>query len=185
MVLYDYSDLSFFAKYTQEVYWGCLGIIAIALLIGIIWSFFREGFFKKLVCLVLCCAAAFGLYKGAEYLKSYNEAINESYLAYKEAEENGQVMVVSGKVENFAPFKTHKEFTLDGVEFKIYSSTTRGGPVRYYRYTPANSYYNATTHNTVYNAESCAVLGDNQRLEIHYIFEEGENRILYIKELSE
>ena len=185
MVLYDYSDLGIFARYTKEIFWGCLGLIAILFIVGVIMSFCQRGFFKKLICLILCCGAAFGLYKGAAYLRSYNVEVNESYLAYKQAEENGEVKVISGKVENFAPYQKCKEFTLDGVQFKIYPTTVRTGPVRYYRYTPASSYYDATTKNSVYNAENCAVLGDNQRLEIHYIYEDGENRILYIKELSE
>lgn len=185
MVLYDYSQLGFFAKYIDKIFLVMLGIIGVGLLVGIIWSFFRKGFFKKLLSLILCFAAAFGLYMGAKYIKSYNEDVNKIYLKYKEAEENGEVKVISGPVENFAPYQKYKEFTLDGVEFKVHSSTARPGPCRYYRYTPASSYYDSTTKNTIYNAESCAILGNNQRLEIHYIFEDGENRILYIKELSE
>ena len=39
--------------------------------------------------------------------------------------------------------------------------------------------------NSRYVPENCVILGENQQLEIHYIEEFGQNRILYIKELSE
>lgn len=184
-MVYDYSQLGFFTKHTQEVFWVCLGIIAVAAVIGIIISFCKEGFFGKLFSLIITAAICVGLYYGAAYLRDYNISANESYLHYKQMEENGEVKVVSGTVEKYAKYSKHREFTLGGVEFKIYSNSERNGPERYYKYSNASSYYDATNHNTVYIQESCIITGDNQKLEIHYVFEEGENRILYVKELSE
>ena len=114
--------------------------------------------------------------------------------------ENGECKVISGKVEDFTPSTQSKSFTLDGVRFTIYSNNSvkknrdpsESGPVLYYTYTEAyttyyttTSQYGGTTTHTQYVPENCAILGENQRLEIHYIEEYGQNRILYIKELSE
>ena len=101
----------------------------------------------------------------------------------------GEVKTVSGQVKDFAPAQHSKSFTLDGVEFTVYSTTSGvnslGKPILYYVYTEGSHTYSAFVDQWVYKPEKCAILGENQRLEIQYIEEDGENRILYIKELSE
>ena len=111
--------------------------------------------------------------------------------------DNGEYMTVSGKVEEFTPGTGYKSFVVDGVKFTIYSSNTvhqhrdaeEKGAVIYYTYTEDGYQYqyNSITQkqDTVYRPEECAILGDNQPLEIHYIEEYGQLRILYIKELVE
>lgn len=185
MELFNYSYLNFITKHIDKIYIGCLIALGIGLIIGIIVSFLKETVFGKIFSLILTVAIIVGLYFGAGYLKSFNEDVNAEYLRCKALEDAGEFKVVKGRVEDFTPATKSKSFSIEGVEFKIYSTTTRGGPVLYYRYSDAYAYYDTTSHLTHHYPEKCVILGDNQYLEIYYIFEEGENRIMKIIEIEE
>ena len=192
MKLFSYEDIGMFAKYSQEIYYGCLAIVAIVALIGIIQSFRKRGFGKKILCFLLSVVVVCGLLWGSEYLRLRNEQIYDVYTSYKEAYESGEVHVVKGKVENFTPATQSKSFVLSDVSFKIYpkqvAKPTAGTKViLYYTYTDAALELHLDSNSDIstgYRPEKCVILGDNHWLEIHYIVEDGENRILYIGEID-
>jgi hypothetical protein len=192
MKLFSFEDIGMLAKYSQIIYYACLIITAIAALVGIIMAFKNRGFVKKLLGLVVCAAVVCGLLWGSEYLRERTEETYEVYTSYKEAYENGEVQIVKGKVENFTPATKSKSFSLAGVKFKIYpmqvAEPTPGTRViLYYTYLDASVDLQLDSNSdlsTNYRPEQCVILGDNHWLEIHYIVENGENRILYIGEID-
>ena len=194
MKLFSYEDIGAFAKYSNEIYYGCLIITAIVALIALIVSFKRPGFFGKLLGLVISAAVVVGLLWVSDYLKGRSEQTYEMYVSYKDAYENGDVKVIKGQVSDFAPATEHKSFTLDGVDFVIYpagtAKPTEGtNVVLYYTYSEASTSIHVNSGSPLgyvqsYTPEKCVILGDNQWLEIHYIVEDGENRILYIAEID-
>ena len=206
MELFNYENLTFFAKYSHEIWIGGLILAGLMLFISLIVSFCKENNsegvvagLRVIVRLALSAAVVIGIVVAFSFLRTRHEKINETYLRYKEAYETGECRVIRGKVEEFSPATNSKSFTLDGVRFTVYSSSVvnehRGpgedSPVIYYTYNEASHQTifqpgeGSMNANTVYLPEDCVILGDNQRLEIHYIEEYGQNRILYIKEISE
>ena len=194
MVLFNYENIGFLSKYSQEIYYGCLAITAIVAIVMLIFAFKKRGFLKKIWGIFLAVVVGAGLYLGSGWLQGYTETANEIYKKYQKAYENGAVQIVTGKVEDFAESDAYhkKTFTLNGVAFTVYSSyvsTSLGGsPVLYYVYSEDSSFYTSGTSSSfghwTYVPEKCVITGNGQNLEIHYLEEDGEKRILYIKELG-
>ena len=112
---------------------------------------------------------------GGLYLLFYNVFLAELpamaenvpiYEHYVQLYDSGSYEVVTGAVEDFSALEDCRTFVIDGVEFKIYQQA-ENSPTVYYSY-----------------EKKCAITGTGQNLEIHYIVENGETRILYIKELT-
>ena len=191
MELFNYEDIGFLGKYSREIYIGCLAVTLIVTLVWLIVAFKKYGFFKKLIECVIALVVGGVLFVGSTWLHAYTKQTNEILEEYKTAYENGQVQTVSGKVENFTPSATMmKSFTINGVEFKIYASKHerfQGAtePRLYYTYSAGGFGYDFVFEQWMSTSENCVVLGDGQNLEIHYIEEDGEKYILYIKEITE
>ena len=196
MKLFSYEDLGAVSNYSNEIYIGCLILSAVIVIVAFIWAFKCYGAVKKILAFLLSCAIAVGLWYGCGAIKDYNIALGEVYARYKAAYENGEVMTVRGQVVDFIPATASKTFTVDGVTFKILPSklakpTEGTSVVMYYTYkeahTNSNLVHNAGDYYSVvtsYTPENCVILGDNQWVEIQYVFEDGENRILYIAEIE-
>lgn len=196
MKLFSYEDLGVVSNYSDEIYIGCLILSAIIVIATFIWAFKCYGTVKKIFAFLLACAVAVGLWYGSGAIKAYNIGIGEAYAHYKAAYENGEVMTVRGQVKDFTPSTTSKTFTVEGVKFVICSSKNAKpvaglSVVMHYTYRDAQTNYNFVkgagdyyTYVTSYTPESCVILGDNQWVEIQYVFEDGENRILYIAEIE-
>ena len=207
MVLFDYKNLNIFAKHSYETWIGGIILAAVVFLVLIIRAFAIEnrsrGFKRKLRYfgrVLFAVAIPLVILVGFSHVKNRHALINEACDRYTEMYNNGECKIISGKVSDFTPMTNSKAFTLDGVRFIIYSDKTvndhrdpsEKAPVIYYFYTKSFSYTTSTTSssgsintNTHFVPEKCAILGDNQPLEIHYVEEFGQNRILFIKELSE
>ena len=194
MKLFSYEDIGSLAKYSKEIFYGCLIFTGIVAIIALVFSLKRERFIGKIFCLILSVALVWGLLWVSEFLKNRTSEIYGMYVSYQEAYENGDVKIVKGQVSSFTPATESKSFSLDGVDFKVYpagkAKPTEGtNVVLYYTYYEAltgiqpNS-GSAFGYVKTYTPEKCASLGDNQWLEIHYIVEDGENRILYIGEID-
>ena len=194
MKLFSYEDIGSLAKYSKEIFYGCLIVTGIVAIAALIFSFTRERIIGKIFCLILSVAIVCGLLWCSDYLKGRTEEIYSMYITYNEAYENGDVKIIKGQIKDFTPATESKSFTLDGVDFKIYpagvAKPTEGTKVvLYYTYYEAvsNTLPNSgspTGYVQSYSPERCVILGDNQWLEIHYIVEDGENRILYIGEIE-
>ena len=189
MELFNYENVGFLTKYSNYLYWGCLALTAVVFFALVLVATGKYGFFKKLLWFVIACATAAVLFVGSGWLRNYTAAANDVYNRYKEAYEKGEVHIVSGQVKDFTPAQHSKSFTLDEVKFTVYSATSgvhsSGKPILYYVYTEGGYSYSGAAEQWFYKPEQCVILGENQRLEIHYVEEDGENHILYIKELSE
>ena len=194
MKLFSYKDIGALSKYSQEIFYGCLIITGIVAIVAIILSFKKRGFLKKVISLAVSAAVVCGLLWVSGYLKNHTAETYDMYNAYSAAYENGDVKILKGQVENFTPATASKSFRLCGVDFKIYpvgeaKPTSGTHVILYYTYSEAHSdvHFNsgsALGYVTTYTPEKCVILGDNQWLEIHYIVEDGENRILYIGEIE-
>ena len=207
MVLFNYENLSFFAKHSREIWIGGLIFAGVMLIVSLLVSFFKRNnssgivkFLRNTGRVILSFAVSAGIVVCFVLIWQRHQKINLAYERYTEMYENGEFKIVSGKVEDFTPASHSKSFTLDGVRFTIYSNNSykqhrdpsEDGPALYYCYTEAyttsyttTSQYGGTTTHTQYVPENCVILGENQMLEIHYVEEFGQNRILFIKELSE
>ena len=194
MKLFSYEDIGSLAKYSKEIYYGCLIITGIVAIIAIIVSLKRERVIGKIFCLAISVAVVAGLLWCSDFLQNRTVEIYDMYNTYNEAYEKGDVKIIKGQVKNFTPATESKSFTLEGVDFKIYpagiAKPTEGtNVVLYYTYYEAVSNVlpnsgSPTGYVQSYSPEKCVILGDNQWLEIHYILEDGENRILYIGEID-
>ena len=207
MILYSYDNLTFFAKHSDTVLLGgriFAGVLFLALFIA---SFVKKNGSRRLMKAIrylirvsVSAGLAITVLVGFSHINNRHRYINEDYQRYQEMYENGEVKTISGKVEDFTPATHSKSFTLDGVRFTIYSDRSyqqhrdpsENGPGLYYKYTEAYSYTTTTSTgnsgfntNTHYVAENCVILGENQHIEIQYVEEFGQNRILVVKELSE
>ena len=203
MELFNYANIGAAAKYVDEIHLGCLIVTAVIFLISVLVSFIKdmysEGFvrFLRIVLrLILSCGVAIGLLFITKTINNNLTDMGTVYDKYTEMYETGECKIITGRVENFTPATTHKSFTVDGVSFTIYpagyAKPSEGtNAVLYYTYSEAGVNYEGIYadgywHSVkTYKPEKCVILGDNQYLEIHYVVEDGENRILYIKELSE
>jgi hypothetical protein len=207
MVLFDYKQLSFFAKFAREIWIGGLILAAAVLIVSLICIFKKKYYarsaFKKFFYyfsrIFLAVAVSVVIVIGFSHIKNRHALINEAYEKYTDMYESGKCKTVIGKVEDFTPYTHSKSFTVDGVYFKIYSNKSindskdpsEKAPPIYYYYTEAYTTFHAftsgdhTNTDSRYVPEKCVILGENQPLEIHYVEEFGQNRILYIKELEQ
>ena len=196
MKLFSYEDAGLATKYVEETFIGCLVVSAVICLIALIVALRRETFWERLLGIVITCAIGVGLWFFSTDLRDSSIEKGEVFAYYNEAYENGEVLTVRGQVKDFTPATTSKSFTVDGVRFTIVP-TRLAKPfegtsvVMYYTYKEAKEekelvktsgdFYSVVTS---YDPEECVILGDYQWLEIQYIVEDGENRILYIGEIS-
>ncbi len=190
MELYNYENVGFLTKYSKHLYLGCLALTAIVFLVLFVVALKKRGFFKKIFWLLIAGAATVALFVGSGLLRNYTSAANAIYNDYKRAYKEEKVSIVSGRVEGFGVATHSKSFTVDGVQFTVYSTKHEKfarsmTPILHYVYTEDGYSYSGTADQWLYKPEQCVILGNNQNLEIHYIEEDGEKRILYIKEISE
>ncbi len=202
MVVFDFKNISFAARNNKEIYLIGLGVIFIWAIVSIVLSFakknydgYRVGFFRKLCRLVVSCGLIAVLFIGNGHLRDSNFRTYEKYEKYVTAYQQNEIKKISGTVENFADYSAYKTFSMNGVEFKVRSAADAlsnrpegdSGNILYYTYQDASTTYNynvlTNRADMVYKPESC-VIGANQKLELHYIEEFGEKRILFIKELG-
>ena len=182
MKLFSYEDRNMINP--TLIYVILLVVSAVICVYLLIKALRRETFLGKFLGIVLTCAIGVGLWFLADYAREYRVEEREVYAHYKQAYENGEVVTVRGPVKNFTSTTTSKSFTVDDTHFTIvpiqdatpFEDTT---VVMYYTYTEEHySFF------VIYKPEKCVIMGDNQWLEIQYIVEDGENRILYIGEIS-
>ena len=196
MKLFSYEDVGAAAKYVDEIFIGCLVVSAVICVIALIVALRRETFLGRFLGIVIACSIGVGLWFFSNSVKDNNIELGEAFVHYNEAYENGEVLTVRGQVEEFTPATTSKSFTVEGVRFTIVP-TQLAKPlegtsvVMYYTYKEASQDVDLVqrpsgTYSVVtsYKPEKCVILGDNQWIEIQYIVEDGENRILYIGEIS-
>lgn len=196
--LFNFRNISFLAKYHEQIQIGCFILTAVVFLILFITMFKKRGFFKKFFRFLLAIVVAVAMLVGTNFLNIYTLSMNDVYNRYQRMYDASEVHIIQGRVENFTPASDHKSFTLDGVDFTVYpqgvAKPTEGtnGIILYYTYSAAgtnttfvSSYTGDTRVLQTYKPEQCVILGNNQHLEIHYIEEDGENRILFIGELND
>lgn len=197
MKLFSYEDIGAYAKYVNEIYYGCLIATGVICLIALIIALTRRNFFKRFLGIIITGAIGFGLWWGSGAFRDHNIEVNKMYDRYAQAYANNEVITIKGQVKDFTPATESKTFTLDGVKFVLHpaglAKPTEGtNVILYYTYKEASvnsqfvqsGYGNSFTTVQTYSPEKCVILGDNQWLEIQYIVEDGENRILYIGEIA-
>ena len=184
MELFSYENIGWLLKYSQWIFLGILGIAAIIFIIGLVKTF-KEIYTGEKVWTLITTILIAGVFVFFGFgFNNYTKDVRKVYEKYQAAYENNEVLIASGAVENFTPATNSKSFTLGGVEFKIYAVVESSEPVIYYTYSEGQMQYSFIFEQIVYTPGECVVLGDNQKLEIHYIVEDGENHILYIKEIE-
>ena len=197
MKLFSYTDIGTYAKYVEEIYLGCLIATGVIGLILLIIALTRKNFFLRLLWIIITVAAVIGLLWCTNAFKNHNIDVNKMYDHYTQAYADGKVITIKGQVKDFTPATESKSFTLDGVKFVLLPSTLAKPPegtnvIMYYTYKESSTNIQFVQSGTTngfttvqsYSPEKCVILGDNQWLEIQYIVEDGENRILYIGEIA-
>ena len=173
MKLFSYEDVGAAAKYVDEIFIGCLVVSAVICVIALIVALRRETFFGRFLGIVIACSIGVGLWFFSNSVKDNNIELGEAFVHYNEAYENGEVLTVRGQVEEFTPATTSKSVVM----YYTYKEASQDVDLVQ---RPSGTYSVVTS----YKPEKCVILGDNQWIEIQYIVEDGENRILYIGEIS-
>lgn len=193
--LFSYEDVGASAKYCDEIYIGCLIVTGIICLISLIIALRADGFFKKVFGIIVTVGIGFGLWWLSGFIQNRVTDIGEAYDRYNDAYENEEVIKISGTVTDFTPGTDYKTFTVDGVTFTVYpagsenATPTDGNAILYYTYKPdkenvsfVKNWSGNLTSVKSYTPEKCVIIGNGQKLEIHYIIENDEKHILFIGE---